>query len=261
MIFVLSPAKALDYESPLATQRFTQPEYLADAAELITALRELSHAQVAELMHLSDALAALNVARYAEWSQPFTPANARPAMLAFNGDVYDGLDARSLTEAQLDYAQAHLRILSGLYGLLRPLDLMQPYRLEMGTRFKNTRGKDLYAFWGMTQTDALNRLLDAERDAGREAVLVNLASEEYFKSVKAARLKGRLLDVAFEDWKGGRYKIISFYAKRARGLMARHAIIHGVQEVEALKAFDSDGYAFAAEASDDARWVFRRRQD
>ena len=227
MIFVLSPAKALDYESPLATPRFTQPEYLADAAELITALRELSHAQVAELMHLSDALAALNVARYAEWSQPFSPANARPAVLAFNGDVYDGLDARSLSEAQLDYAQAHLRILSGLYGLLRPLDLMQPYRLEMGTRFKNTRGKDLYAFWGMTQTDALNRLLD----------------------------------VAFEDWKGGRYKIISFYAKRARGLMARHAITHGVQEVEALKAFDSDGYAFAAEASDDARWVFRRRQD
>ena len=261
MIFVLSPAKALDYESPLATPRFTQPEYLGDAAELITALRELSHAQVAELMHLSDALAALNVARYAEWSQPFSPANARPAVLAFNGDVYDGLDARSLTEAQLDYAQAHLRILSGLYGLLRPLDLMQPYRLEMGTRFKNTRGKDLYAFWGMTQTDALNRLLEAERDAGREAVLVNLASEEYFKSVKAARLTGRLLDVAFEDWKGGRYKIISFYAKRARGLMARHAITHGVQEVEALKAFDSDGYAFAAEASDDARWVFRRRQD
>jgi len=261
MIFVLSPAKALDYESPLATPRFTQPEYLGDAAELITALRELSHAQVAELMHLSDALAALNVARYAEWSQPFSPANARPAVLAFNGDVYDGLDARSLTEAQLDYAQAHLRILSGLYGLLRPLDLMQPYRLEMGTRFKNTRGKDLYAFWGMTQTDALNRLLDAERDAGREAVLVNLASEEYFKSVKAAKLKGRLLDVAFEDWKGGRYKIISFYAKRARGLMARHAITHGVQELEALKAFDSDGYAFAAEASDDARWVFRRRQD
>ena len=260
MIFVLSPAKALDYETPLATPRFTQPEYLADAAELIASLRELSHAQVAELMHLSDALAALNVARYAEWSQPFSPANARPAVLAFNGDVYDGLDARSLTEAQLDYAQAHLRILSGLYGLLRPLDLMQPYRLEMGTRFKNTRGKDLYAFWGMTQTDALNRLLEAERDAGREAVLVNLASEEYFKSVKAAKLKGRLLDVAFEDWKGGRYKIISFYAKRARGLMSRYVIQNRIDDIEGLKGFAAEGYAFAAEASEPDRLVFRRRE-
>ncbi|WP_374263052.1 peroxide stress protein YaaA [Zoogloea sp.] len=261
MIFVLSPAKALDYETPLATARFTQPDYLDDAAELIDGLRALSHAEVAELMSLSDPLAALNVARYAEWSRPFTPDNARPAVLAFNGDVYDVLDARSLTEAQLDYAQSHLRILSGLYGLLRPLDLMQAYRLEMGTRFKNGRGKDLYAFWGMTQTDALNRLLAAEADAGREPVLVNLASEEYFKSVKPAKLKGRLLNLSFEDWKGGRYKIISFYAKRARGLMARYAIDHTVGQVEQLKAFDRDGYAFAPEASDDARWVFRRRQD
>ena len=261
MIFVLSPAKALDYESPLATSRFTAPEYLDDAAELIAGLRELSHAEVARLMALSDTLAALNLARYAEWSQPFTPANARPAVLAFNGDVYDGLDARSLSEADLDYAQAHLRILSGLYGLLKPLDLMQPYRLEMGTRFANPRGKDLYAFWGMTQTEALNRLLAAEEDAGREPVLVNLASEEYFKSVKPARLKGRLLNVGFEDWKGGRYKIISFYAKRARGLMARHAITGRLQAVEQLKGFAEDGYAFAPEASDDARWVFRRRQD
>ena len=261
MIFVLSPAKALDYETPLATTRFTQPEYLDDAAELIAGLRDLSHAEVAGLMDLSDPLAALNVARYSEWSRPFSPANARPAVLAFNGDVYDGLDARTLTEAQLDFAHARLRILSGLYGLLRPLDLMQAYRLEMGTRFKNSRGKDLYAFWGMTQTEALNRLLVDEQNAGREAVLVNLASEEYFKSVKAAKLKGRLLNVGFEDWKAGRYKIISFYAKRARGLMARYAITHGIEDIEQLKGFDVDGYAFAPEASDDARWVFRRRQD
>ncbi|WP_374245157.1 peroxide stress protein YaaA [Zoogloea sp.] len=261
MIFVLSPAKALDYATPLVTARHTQPDYLDDAAELIDGLRALSHAQVAELMSLSDQLAALNVARYAEWSRPFSPDNARPAVLAFNGDVYDGLDARTLTEAQLDYAQRHLRILSGLYGLLRPLDLMQAYRLEMGTRFKNGRGKDLYAFWGMTQTDALNRLLADEADAGREPVLVNLASEEYFKSVKPAKLKGRLLNVAFEDWKGGRYKIISFYAKRARGLMARYAIAHGVEAVEQLKGFDSDGYAFVPEASDQGHWVFRRRLD
>ncbi|MDD3354468.1 peroxide stress protein YaaA [Zoogloea sp.] len=260
MIFVLSPAKALDYQSPLTTSRYTQPDYLDDAAELISGLRALSHADVAGLMGLSDPLAALNVARYAEWSRPFTPANARPAILAFNGDVYDGLEARSFDEEQLDYAQKHLRILSGLYGLLRPLDLMQPYRLEMGTRLANARGKDLYAFWGMTQTEALNGLLAAEMDAGRDAVLVNLASEEYFKSVKTARLKGRLLNVSFEDWKGGRYKIISFYAKRARGLMARHAITHGIEDVEQLKAFCADGYAFAPEVSDQGRWVFRRRE-
>lgn len=261
MIFVLSPAKALDYETPPTTPHFTEPDYLDDAAELIAGLRELSHAEVAKLMDLSDQLAALNVARYAEWSQPFTPANAKPAVLAFNGDVYDGLDARSLDEADLDYAQAHLRILSGLYGLLKPLDLMQPYRLEMGTRFKNGRGKDLYAFWGMTQTEALNRLLARDEAAGHEPVLVNLASEEYFKSVKPAQLKGRLLNIGFEDWKGGRYKIISFYAKRARGLMARYAVTQRVEEVEQLKDFDLDGYAFAAEASDADRWVFRRRQD
>ena len=261
MIFVLSPAKALDYESPLSTPRFTAPDYLDDAAQLIAGLRELSHAEVARLMDLSDPLAALNVARFAEWSQPFTPENARPAVLAFNGDVYDGLEARSLSETDLDYAQQHLRILSGLYGLLKPLDLMQPYRLEMGTRFANARGKDLYAFWGMTQTEALNHLLAAEDEVGREAVLVNLASEEYFKSVKRARLQGRLLDIGFEDWKGGRYKIISFYAKRARGLMARYAITRQVQEVEQLKDFAADGYAFAPEASDERRWVFRRRQD
>lgn len=261
MIFVLSPAKALDYETPPTTPRFTEPDYLDDAAELIAGLRELSHAEVAKLMDLSDQLAALNVARYAEWSQPFTPANAKPAVLAFNGDVYDGLDARSLDEADLDYAQTHLRILSGLYGLLKPLDLMQPYRLEMGTRFKNGRGKDLYAFWGMTQTEALNRLLARDEAAGHEPVLVNLASEEYFKSVKPAQLKGRLLNIGFEDWKGGRYKIISFYAKRARGLMARYAVTQRVDEVEQLKDFDLDGYAFAAEASDADRWVFRRRQD
>ncbi|MBS0346208.1 MAG: peroxide stress protein YaaA [Proteobacteria bacterium] len=261
MIFVLSPAKALDYETPPTTPRFTEPDYLDDAAELIAGLRELSHAEVAKLMDLSDQLAALNVARYADWSRPFTPGNAKPAVLAFNGDVYDGLDARSLGESELDYAQSHLRILSGLYGLLKPLDLMQPYRLEMGTRFKNRRGKDLYAFWGMTQTEALNRLLARDEEAGHEPVLVNLASEEYFKSVKPAQLRGRLLNIGFEDWKGGRYKIISFYAKRARGLMARYAITHQVEQVEQLKDFDLDGYAFAAEASDTDRWVFRRRQD
>ena len=256
MIFVLSPAKALDYESPLATARFTQPEYLDDAAELIAGLRELSHAQVAELMHLSDALAALNVARYAEWSRPFGPDNARPAVLAFNGDVYDGLDARSLGEAQLDYAQAHLRILSGLYGLLRPLDLMRPYRLEMGTKFANAAGKDLYAFWGDTLTEALNALL-AEHDS---RVLVNLASDEYFKAVKPKKLAVPVVTPVFQDLKNGQYKIISFYAKRARGLMVRYAALNGIDHPDGLRDFDLEDYQFVPAGSDEHTLLFRRDQ-
>ncbi|CAL94504.1 peroxide stress protein YaaA [Azoarcus olearius] len=261
MIFVISPAKALDYETPPVTARFTTPDFLDDAAELIDILRTCTPADIAGLMSLSDKLASLNVARYATWSRPFAPDNAKQAILAFNGDVYEGLAATTLGEDGLAWAQDHLRILSGLYGVLRPLDLMQPYRLEMGTRLSNPRGKDLYAFWGERITTELNRLLDLERAAGREAVLVNLASEEYFKSVKPKLLKGRLVTPTFEDWKDGRYKIISFYAKRARGLMSRYAIERQLDEVEDLKAFDSDGYAFVAEASDEHSWVFRRRQD
>ncbi len=259
MIFVLSPAKALDYTSPLTTSRFTEPEYLDDAAELIAGLRQLSHAEVAGLMDLSDSLAALNVARYGEWSRPFTPDNARPAVLAFNGDVYDGLDARSLSEDDLDYAQRHLRILSGLYGLLKPLDLMQAYRLEMGTRLANPRGKNLYEFWGERITDELNRLLAREEEAGRERVLLNLASDEYFKSVRVKKLAAPVVQPVFEDWSGGRYKVVSFYAKRARGLMARHAVVKRLRKVESLKKFSEEGYAFDDAASDASRWVFRRR--
>jgi cytoplasmic iron level regulating protein YaaA (DUF328/UPF0246 family) len=260
MILVISPAKALDYETPPTTARFTQPDFLDQAAELIGILRERSPAQIAESMSLSDALASLNVARYVQWSRPFSPDNAKQAVLAFDGDVYEGLDAASLTQDELDWAQEHLRILSGLYGVLRPLDLMQPYRLEMGTRLENARGKNLYAFWGERITDELNRLLAAEADAGREPILFNLASDEYFKSVKPARLKGRLVSAAFEDWKGGRYKIISFYAKRARGLMSRYAIRNRIDDVDGLKGFGAEGYAFDAEASDTDRLVFRRRE-
>lgn len=261
MIFVISPAKALDYETAPTTSVFSQPDFLDDAAELIDILQKCTPADIAGLMSLSDKLASLNVARYASWSRPFAPDNAKQALLAFNGDVYEGMNAATLNEEALAWAQDHLRILSGLYGLLRPLDLMQAYRLEMGTRLSNPRGKDLYAFWGERITAELNRLLTAERDAGREAVLVNLASEEYFKSVKPKLLKGRLVSPVFEDWKDGRYKIISFYAKRARGLMSRYAIEHRVADVEALKAFDSEGYAYTAEASDGDSWVFRRRTD
>lgn len=261
MILVLSPAKALDYESPPTVATHTQPEHLAAAAELVEILRELSPAEVAQLMKLSDPLASLNVARYQDWSRPFSPDNAKQAVLAFNGDVYEGLAAPSLTEQDLDWAQDHLRILSGLYGVLRPLDLMQPYRLEMGTRLQTEAGKTLYAWWGERITDTLNALIAERQEAGELPVLVNLASEEYFKSVKPAKLKARIVTPVFQDWKNGNYKIISFYAKRARGLMARYMITRRVTDVETLKGFGADGYGFAAEASDGDTLVFRRRQD
>jgi cytoplasmic iron level regulating protein YaaA (DUF328/UPF0246 family) len=259
MIFVISPAKALDFETPPTTAVHTQPDFLDNAEALVGILRKLSPAEVAKLMDLSDPLATLNVARFEAWARPFTPDNAKQAVLAFNGDVYEGLDARSLDEDELAWAQQHLRILSGLYGVLRPLDLIQPYRLEMGSRLANPKGRNLYAYWGDKLTLALDRLLLAEREAGREAVLVNAASDEYFKSVKADGLHGRIVTPVFEDWKGGRYKIISFYAKRARGLLCRHAIRNRIDDVEALKGFDAEGYVFAPEASSDDRLVFRRR--
>jgi cytoplasmic iron level regulating protein YaaA (DUF328/UPF0246 family) len=195
----------------------------------------------------------LNVTRYATWNTD--AEEARQAVMAFNGDVYAGLDARSFEPAELDYAQSHLRILSGLYGLLRPLDLIHPYRLEMGTRLPNARGKDLYAFWGETVTDALNRQIAAN---GATA-LVNLASEEYFRSVKPKLLSVPVIAPVFEDWKNGKYKIISFFAKRARGMMARYAVTRGIKDPEQLKQFDLDGYAFDEERSDQRSWVFRRR--
>jgi cytoplasmic iron level regulating protein YaaA (DUF328/UPF0246 family) len=255
MLIVLSPAKTLDYESPLSVKTHTQPDFIPRSAELISTLRTMPPAQIGSLMSISDSLAQLNVARYASWSKKFTPDNSRPAMLAFDGDVYEGLDARSLNARQLDWAQKHLRILSGLYGLLRPLDLMQPYRLEMGTRLATKRGKDLYSFWGDQITEALNESLTV----AKAQALVNLASEEYFKSVKPAKLDRPVITPVFEEWKGGGYKIVSFFAKRARGLMARYAIEHKLTKPEQLKDFDSEGYGFDAKASNEARWIFRRR--
>jgi cytoplasmic iron level regulating protein YaaA (DUF328/UPF0246 family) len=255
MLIVLSPAKTLDYASPLTSAAHSLPDFIPRSAELITLLRKLSPASIASLMQISDPLAQLNMQRYADWSKKFSFDNARQALLAFNGDVYDGLDARSLKQPQLDWAQDHLRILSGLYGVLRPLDLMQPYRLEMGTRLANTQGKDLYAFWGERVTEALNAVLN-EQPA---PVLVNLASEEYFKVVQPKSLAAPVITPVFEDWKGGKYKIISFYAKRARGLMARYAIDKKVSKPAQLKKFDSDGYEFDAASSGEFRWVFRRR--
>ena len=253
MLIVLSPAKSLDLDTPTPTREHTLPAFADRAAQLIGVLRDLSPGQVGELMHISDQLSALNVARYASWT--LDHSEGRQAMMAFNGDVYAGLDARSLDAHALDFAQRRLRILSGLYGLLRPLDLIHPYRLEMGTRLGNPGGKDLYSFWG----EAITRALNAELAATGACALVNLASEEYFKSVKPKLLDAPVITPVFEDWKNGKYKIISFFAKRARGMMARHAVDNGITEPEALKAFDVDGYAFVPGESTDKRWLFRRK--
>ncbi|MCA0912905.1 peroxide stress protein YaaA [Marinobacter nauticus] len=253
MLMIISPAKTLDYESPLATETHTQPDFLDDACELIDQLKELEPHQVSNLMSISDKLGQLNAERFQSWHTPFTPDNARQAVLAFKGDVYTGLDAESFSEEDFSFAQKHLRILSGLYGLLKPLDLMQPYRLEMGTRFENTRGKDLYAFWGSKITDALNQLL-----ASDDKVLVNLASNEYFKSVQKKHLDARLVTPQFKDWKNGQYKMISFYAKKARGLMCRYAIQNRITQADDLKGFNLEGYYFSEDQSDNNNWVFLR---
>lgn len=252
-MFLLSPAKALDYESPLTTDRATEPLFVDEAAQLIEVLRPKAPQEVAELMDLSDALAALNVARYQAWQPVFTPENSRPAVLAFNGDVYEGLDARTLTQPDLDWLQAHVCILSGLYGVLRPLDRMQPYRLEMGTRLATPRGRNLYQFWGTRIADYLN-----ERAAQDDGLIVNLASEEYFKSVDRKALRAPVVSCVFEERRGAGHKVISFMAKRARGLMTRWAALHRARDVEALKAFDSEGYRYAPEVSSADRLVFRR---
>ena len=257
MLIFLSPAKSLDYTTPPQVATHTQPAFLKQSETLIKQLRKLSPADLANLMGISDALALLNFNRFADWELPFTPENAKQAVLAFDGDVYDGLAAKTLSSADLDFAQQHVRILSGLYGILKPLDLMQPYRLEMGTRFVNAAGKDLYAFWGETLVDAIN----GELAGMPRPVAVNLASEEYFKAAVGRKIKGQVIQPVFEDWKSGRYRIISFYAKRARGLMTRYAVVNRLDEPEGLQGFDYDGYAFAPEASDDRTWVFRRRQD
>lgn len=255
MLIVLSPAKTLDYESPIPTDEHTRPDFIAEAAELIDQLRKLSPQQIGSLMDISDQLAVLNADRYATWSRRFTQFNSRQAVFAFDGDVYDGLAARSMKPAQVEWLQEHVRILSGLYGVLRPLDRMQPYRLEMGTRLANSRGRDLYAYWGEEVTA---RLIQQIKRNKAEA-LVNLASEEYFKVVKPKLLPVPVITPVFEDWKDGRYKIISFFAKKARGLMARHAAERKLRHVEQLKDFDGEGYAFDDKASSQAQWVFRRR--
>lgn len=256
LTLVLSPAKSLDFESPLppafaaVEAELHRPAFVAEAAELVQQLRGLDAGDMARLMELSPALAALNVQRYRDWRPRFTPKNSRAALLAFNGDVYEGLDARSLDEAALRWADAHVRILSGLYGLLRPLDRMQPYRLEMGRPLRTERGANLYAFWGDTQAQALNRL-------GRGPV-VNLASQEYARAMLRSALKRPVIELVFQEGVGEGAKIVSFFAKRARGLMARYAIEHRVDDAEALRGFDREGYRWRAKLSSQERWVFQR---
>lgn len=256
MLTVISPAKTLDYESPVPSLSTTQPRLLGDSAELVEQARELSPAQLASLMKVSDRIAHLNAERFAEWSTPFNEDNARPALFTFKGDVYAGLDASRFSADDLQAAQQRLRILSGLYGVLRPLDLMQPYRLEMSTRLDNERGKDLYEFWGETITN----LLREDLEAANTVVLLNLASNEYFKSVHLDKLPGPVIQPVFQDEKNGRYKVISFYAKKARGRMAAWVLQQGIVTPEELKRFDEDGYRYHAESSTDLRPVFRRAE-
>ncbi|MBS0882457.1 peroxide stress protein YaaA [Pantoea sp. JGM49] len=256
MLMVISPAKTLDFESPLATQRFTQSTLLEKSQQLIDVARDLSPAQISSLMSISDKLAHLNADRFNQWQPPFTLENARQAILAFKGDVYTGLQAETFSDADFDFAQQHLRMLSGLYGVLRPLDLMQPYRLEMGIKLANPAAKDLYGFWGDLLTQKLNEAMAEQGDE----VLINLASDEYFKAVKPKQLNGELIKPVFLDEKNGKFKVISFYAKKARGLMSRYVIQNRLSKPEQLKQFDVDGYFFAADESKGNELVFKRHE-
>lgn len=256
ILTIISPAKKLDYGQNLQPIEHSQPEFLDHASELLQDLKTMSPQQLSSLMGLSDKLGALNYERYQAWQRPFSPDNAKQALLAFKGDVYQGLDAESMNDDDLAWAQDNLRILSGLYGLLRPLDLMQPYRLEMGTKFANKRGADLYAFWGNLITDKINEHL---KDA-KDPVLLNLASNEYFKSVHQEKIHVPIITPVFMDKKNDKYKIISFFAKKARGLMSAFIIKNRISEVEDIKNFDSAGYSYNQAMSEGDKWVFTRAQ-
>lgn len=256
MLIVISPAKTLDFETPSTTKKTTEPDFLDQSAALIKTLRQLSPADISGLMGISDKLGLLNFDRYRDWQRPFTADNAKQAILAFKGDVYTGLEAETFTAGDFTFAQKHLRILSGLYGLLRPLDLIQPYRLEMGTRLATDRGANLYEFWGDTITRAINEQLPSRG----ERVLVNLASNEYFKAVKPKVLEAQVITPVFKDWKNGQYKIISFFAKKARGMMSAYIIKNRLTDAEQIKCFDTAGYGYQPDLSNEREWVFTRRQ-
>ncbi len=254
MLAIISPAKTLDFESAVKNFPVSQPHFTDYSEQLIEICRKLSPQDLSSLMSISDKLAGLNVARFAEWTKIHNENNSRAALFAFKGDVYTGLDADSLSEDDVLFAQSHLRMLSGLYGLLKPLDLMQPYRLEMGTKLANPKGKDLYAFWGNVITQAVQQAIDEQGDN----VLINLASDEYYKSVKENQLKAKIIKPVFLDNKSGKYKVISFYAKKARGLMCRYLIQNRLTDIEQLKEFDLGGYWFDSASSTETEFVFKR---
>jgi len=256
MLLVISPAKTLDFDTPPTTSVYSQPEFLNDSAELIDQLKTLSPSDVSSLMSISDKLGVLNSNRFIDWQLPFTSDNSKQALLSFKGDVYEGMDTASLSPDDLAWANEHLRILSGLYGLLKPLDLIQPYRLEMGTKFNNGRGKNLYEFWGNKITDMLNQELAEQKSP----VLINLASNEYFKSVKPKLLTAQVITPVFKDWKNDKYKIISFYAKKARGMMSAYIVKNRLESPSDIKQFNTAGYAFSAEQSTEKEWVFLRKE-
>lgn len=256
MLIVISPAKTLDFDSPVPSKKYTKPEFLKDSEMLVKTLRKYTADDIAELMHVSSTIAELNFGRYLNWDKNFTPDNARQAIFAFKGDVYTGLDVSQFSASDINFAQKHLRILSGLYGLLKPLDLMQPYRLEMGTKLHNNRGGNLYEFWADKITHAVNQALHEQGDS----ILVNLASNEYFKVLESRATEAKILTPVFKDYKNGSYKIISFFAKKARGLMASFIIRQRLKTAEALKDFNADGYRYSAKDSDAETLVFLRKQ-
>ena len=254
MLAILSPAKTLDYETPLKTKLNSQPIYGRESNQLIKTLRKFEPFEVASLMKISDKLADLNHKRYVEWRNKPAESKTRPAALAFKGDVYQGLEAQSFNDNDLKFAQRRLRILSGLYGLLRPLDVIQPYRLEMGTKLKTSKGQNLYDYWGTKLTNGLNEALKESK----EGTLVNLASNEYFGAVQPELLEGSLLNIGFKEKRNGQLKFVSFSAKKARGLMANFIIKERVKKPDDLKSFDLENYRFNAKMSSELEWTFSR---
>lgn len=254
MLIILSPAKTLDYETPATTNQYTQPYFVQESEVLANRLKEMSSEEIGGLMSISEELASLNQQRYQQWAPSFSTENSKQAVLAFQGDVYQGLEAETLSEEQLQYAQSHLRILSGLYGVLKPLDLMRPYRLEMGTKMPVGEHKNLYGFWGEKPTAVLNQALQE----ANTNVLLNLASQEYFKVVKKKQIAGNIVTPVFKDEKNGKLKVISFYAKKARGWMARYILENQIERLEDLQGFNTGGYAYQADLSDEQNLVFTR---
>lgn len=254
MITIISPAKTQDFSAQNFTTEFTEPSFLKDSERLVKELRKKSAKKISELMDVSENIAALNYDRFQKFSTPFTPDNAKQALLSFQGDVYTDIEVENYSKKEFNFAQDHLRILSGLYGLLKPLDLIQPYRLEMKIKLKNSRGKDLYEFWG----DRITKAINADLEKSKESVLVNLASNEYYKVINPKKIKGQIITPVFKDHKDGQYKIIAFYAKRARGMMTNFIIKNGIKYPEQLKTFQEGGYEYSEPLSSEKEWVFIR---